>query len=88
MTYRYSNHSATTGFLYNDDMLLVNANALSTDIAKASVVMSTAAYDGNGETIRTMLNDMGFYCSNDDWTYSQARSITDNDRVAYIIPLA
>ena len=59
VTYSY------TGFTYNDEMLMVDANALSTDIAKASVALATAAYDSNGNAVRSMLGTMGYACSSD-----------------------
>ena len=37
MTVTYSNN-IQSGFLYSDDMMLVNANELSTDIAKMAMV--------------------------------------------------
>ncbi len=46
-----------SGFIYNDAMLFVNENELSTDLAKASMVLARGAYSGEAST---MLQEMGY----------------------------
>ena len=71
-------------FLYSHDMLLVNANALSTDIAKASVALAAVAYNRSG--IQTLLENMDYKNVTTDNSYNEAdRTIYSNDVVAYTI---
>lgn len=68
-----------SGFVYCDDMLSVNQNDLSTDLAKASMVLARGTY--SHET-SSMLQKMGYDTS--DHNYSDDEGLMD-DEVAYTI---
>ena len=81
----FSAKTLTTGFLYSDQMLLVDQNALSTDIAKVSVALAMAAY--NESHIDDVYTKMGFERIDDGKSYDIVDNLTfeDNDHVAYTI---
>ena len=71
-------------FMYNDGMLFDDARSLSTDIAKASIILADTAYDGKG-AISTMLKSMGYKCLDNSFSYGRTVDIYSNDVVAYTI---
>ena len=71
-------------FMYNDGMLFDDARSLSTDIAKASIILADRAYAGKDE-IGTMLKSMGYKCLDNGETYDKKTNIYDNDTVAFRI---
>ena len=74
-------------YLYNDDMLLVDANELSTDLAKVTVNLATAAY--SEYNITKCLQKMGYTLLDETETgtygYSKYTSYEWNDFVAFAI---
>ena len=84
MTVTYSNN-IQSGFLYSDDMMLVNANELSTDIAKMAMGLANAAYKES--EIKSCLSNMGYSLLGGD-TYNYTKNTytyTNNDYVDYSI---
>jgi len=75
----------TTGFIYNDDMLLRDAGEFSTDMTKASVALAMAAY--NRPYAHKALQNMDFEIVGGEDAYDIASdmSIDDCDYVAYTI---
>ena len=71
-------------FMYNDGMLFDDARSLSTDIAKASIILADTAYDGKS-AISTMLKNMGYECLDNSFSYGRTVDIYSNDVVAYTI---
>ena len=71
-------------FMYNDGMLFDDARSLSTDIAKASIILADRAYAGKDE-IGTMLKSMGYECLDNSFSYGRTVDIYSNDVVAYTI---
>ena len=71
-------------FMYNDGMLFDDARSLSTDIAKASIILADRAYAG-GDAINAMLEGMGYECRRNDKVYGRETSIEFNDVVAFTI---
>lgn len=74
-----------SGFMYNDDMLMTDANFLSPDLAKASVVLASSSY--RKSDIQATLKAMGFTDQNDYDSYAtiDALDTTDYDKVAFTI---
>ena len=66
-------YAAGTNFLYGDIMLMRDANALSSDLAKASVALASAAYTQSD--VRNALINMGFSCD-DHSSYSNVSKMT------------
>ena len=84
MTVTYSNN-IQSGFLYSDDMMLVNANELSTDIAKMAMGLANAAYKES--EIKSCLSNMGYSLLGGD-TYNYTKNTytySNNDYVDYSI---
>ena len=74
----------SSGFLYSDDMMLVNANELSTDIAKIAMGLANAAYEEN--EIKNCLFNMGYALfGGNTYNYSRDATYSDNDFVAYTV---
>ena len=80
-----------SSFLYSDRMLLEGANSLSTDLAKASVALSSAAYDADMimetlDTLQFTYDETAVAAAYDKVDASQDNiTIHDNDYVAYVI---
>ena len=84
MTITYSNN-ISSGFLYSDDMMLVNANELSPDIAKMAMGLANAAYKES--EIKRCFSNMGYSLLGGD-TYNYTKNTytyTNNDYVDYSI---
>ena len=79
-------------FMYNDGMLFDNARALSTDLAKASIIVADVAYQGVDSTstsekqqITVLLESMGYTCLDNSESYGRTTDIYNNDTVAFTI---
>ena len=70
-------------FVYSDEMLMGNATKFSSDLAKASVALASAAYQASVHY--TLVNEMGYSLVGGEDTYTEERTILDNDHVAYSI---
>ena len=74
-----------SGFLYSDDMMLTNANDLSTDIAKMAMGLANVAY--SEKAVKQCLSDMEYSLLGGD-TYNYTKNTytyTNNDYVDYSI---
>ena len=80
---RYSD--GTTGFVYNDEMMLESSYEMSGDLAKMSVALACAAYDQ--QNVCSMLSDMGYTVDGvcGPYYYDVTRTLEDNDFVAFTI---
>ena len=78
------NTALDVGFVWNDNMLLENSSILSTDIAKASIALSTLAYDSYELDQVLESEEMGFTLAGGLNSYGP-RTFLDNDHVAYRI---
>ena len=75
----------SSGFLYSDDMMLTNANNLSTDVAKMAMGLANVAYDESA--VKQCLSTMGYSLLGGD-TYNYTKNTytyTNNDYVDYSI---
>lgn len=73
-------------FTYNDSMLLGNANELSGDLAKVSVVLAASAYEEAAIKGCLQSEEMGFTVSPDRvYNYDRTSTYDDNDFVAFMI---
>ena len=72
------------GFVWNDSMLLENSSSLSADIAKASIALSTLAYESSELDMVLCSDEMDFTIVGGLHSYGP-RTFTDNDHVAYRI---
>lgn len=71
---------APTDFLYRDDMLMTDARALSSDLAKASMCLADAAYSES--TVGKLLDKMGYSTKT---YYTGPMTIKDCDKVSYAL---
>ena len=84
VSYSYKNDGkyVSSEFLYNDGMLLADAENLSGDIAKISVALACSAYDP--DCIYKALGGMGFSVFEKE-NYTSKATLEDNDFVAYTV---
>ena len=75
----------TTGFVYSDDMLLHSSYEKDGDLCKVSVALAGAAYADSGDNVRNMLEPLGYSCHDYDYDSALARTLSDNDYVAFNI---
>ena len=81
---------STIGFIYSDEMLKGDARQLSTDLAKASIVLAAAAYNRKGDNsarrIHDVEKDMGFTpITGLEDNYGKKGSLSDMHFVAFSI---
>ena len=71
-------------FMYNHGMLFDNARQMSTDLAKASVIIADTAYKGK-DAIATLMKNMGYMPLDNSTSYERETSIYFNDVVAFTV---
>ena len=71
-------------FMYNHGMLFDDARQMSTDLAKASVIIADTAYKGK-DAIATLMKNMGYTPLDNSTSYERETSIYFNDVVAFTV---
>ena len=73
-------------FMYNHGMLFDDARQMSSDLAKASVIIADAAYKyGGNNSITKLVEEMGYTPLDNSSSYERETSIYFNDVVAFTV---